>query len=114
MVGEFAIAARVTAPAAIRATPRVIGHFPEYIELGERLGSRLFSVPTHVWDAMSPAEQWAANQRFLDRGIRAGAEFIMATKREAIRLGSALEKEVSYLLQNGYQWAHDGSRLIPR
>jgi len=63
---------------------------------------------------MSSAERWAANVKFLDEGIRAGAEFVLATARSEIRSGSVLEKEVQYLLAHGYKWADNGLSLIPK
>ena len=98
--------------AAEKGASRVIGHFPEYTQLGERLGAKYFNVPTDVWSKMTGAEQWAANKTFLDRGIRAGADFILATPLSKIRKGSSLEREVKYLLENGYKVAGDGSKLM--
>jgi hypothetical protein len=106
-------AARAAAASA-RAADRVIGHYPGYVQAGEAIGAQFFEVPTAVWDKMSPVAQWAANQKFLDRGIAQGAEFVMATRREDIRAGTALAKEVSYLLDNGYQWADNGRSLVKK
>jgi hypothetical protein len=53
---------------AARIAPKqgrtVLGKFPEYMNLSEKIGARRFSIPTSVWNKMSPAQQWAANQRF--------------------------------------------------
>jgi RHS repeat-associated protein len=112
VVGAFAGRA---APSVARVTPRVIGHFDDgYLELGQQLGAKTFNVPTRIWNAMSAEAQWAANVKFLDRGIREGAEFIMATHPTAIRAGSSLAREVNYLLSHGYKWADDFSKLIPK
>jgi hypothetical protein len=100
-----------TATAATVAT-RVIGHYPEYLQVGEAIGAKTFQIPAKIWNSMSVAEQWGANQRFLDRGIREGAEFVMATRRSDIVAGSMLSREVGYLLKNGYQWAQNGLSLI--
>ncbi len=107
-LGEAAGAATVT------ATARIIGSYPGYLQAGEALGAKVFDVPAKVWSTMSEAAQWAANQRFLDRGIKEGAEFILSTLRSEIRRGSALEREVNYLLANGYRWAESGMSLIPK
>jgi hypothetical protein len=106
-------AGRAAARAAA-AVDRVIGHYPEYLQVGEAIGARAFSIAPDVWRSMSPAAQWAANKNFLDEGIAAGAEFVMATRRGDIRVGTALAKEVDYLLQRGYQWAENGLSLIPK
>lgn len=63
---------------------------------------------------MSTAAQWAANKQFLDDGIEASAEFVMATRQVDIRAGSDLAKEVKYLLDNGYRWADNGLSLTPK
>lgn len=63
---------------------------------------------------MSEPARWAANQRFLDRGISEGADFVMATRQSDIRAGSTLAREVSYLLNSGYKWAENGLSLIPK
>lgn len=59
---------RAAEDAAAATDTVVLGHYPEYLQAG----GRTFSVPTDVWDAMSPEEQWAANQKFLDRAIARG------------------------------------------
>jgi RHS repeat-associated protein len=102
------------AATAEKQTIRVIGHFPEYVETAEKLGARYFSIPEAVWRSMSDADKWTANRKYLDRAIGAGATIILATKRDAIKKGSYLEKEVEYLLANGYKWAADGVSLIPQ
>jgi hypothetical protein len=98
---------------AATATARVIGHYPEYLQVGEAIGAKTFNIPAKVWDAMSVAERWSANQTFLDRGIREGAEFVLATRRADIRAGSQTAYEVGYLLNNGYKWAENNMSLIP-
>jgi hypothetical protein len=106
-------AGRAAARAA-RAVDRVIGHHPAYLQVGEAIGAKTFNIASDVWEAMSPAAQWAANRQFLDDGIAAGAEFVMATRRSEIRAGSALAQEVRYLLDSGYKWAENGLSLIKK
>ncbi len=98
--------------AGVAANVKVIGHFPEYVELSKELGTKPFSVPKGIWDKMTAAEKWAANQKFLDRAAKAGKEFILATPIEQVRPGSFYEKEIEYLLSQGYNLAKDASRLI--
>jgi hypothetical protein len=95
-------------------TARVLGHYPEYLQVAEAIGAKAFNIPTKIWNAMSESAQWAANQKFLDRGVAQDAEFVMATARADIRAGSALVREVTYLLGHGYQWAANGMSLIPK
>jgi RHS repeat-associated protein len=91
---------------------RVLGHYPEYINLSKEMGAKAFNIPTSVWNKMSPAEQWAANQKFLDRAIAKGAEFVLATPLSAIRKGTFYEKEIQYLMSKGYKLSSDGYKLI--
>jgi len=94
------------------ATPRVLGSYPHYLQAAEGLGAKAFDVPSSIFNSWSSGAQWAANQKFLDRGIAQGAEFIMASPRNQIRDGSALAKEVGYLLDRGYGWSSGGGSLI--
>jgi hypothetical protein len=90
----------------------VLGHYPEYIELSNKLGARRFDIPADVWSKMTPAQQWAANQKFLDRLIKRGDEIILATPANQARPGSFYAKELEYLSSKGYQLGPDGARMI--
>jgi tetratricopeptide (TPR) repeat protein len=57
----------------------VLGHYPEYVQVGGNLNARIFDIPTPIYNKMSEAERWAANQKFLDRAISRGDEIILAT-----------------------------------
>jgi len=57
---------------AAKTEATVLGHYPAYTEMAEQLGARRFNVPTEFWNKMTPAEQWTANQKFLDRMISRG------------------------------------------
>ena len=89
----------------VRATTdlTVLGHYPEYVRLGEQLGARRFSVPTSVWEKMSPAQQWQANRKFLDRMMSRGGEVVLATPPGAARAGSYFSRELEYLQKRGYK-----------
>jgi len=91
----------------------VLGHYPEYVKLSNKIGARRFQIPGHIWDKMTDAERWAANRRFLDRMIRRGDNIFLATPPGKVRPGSWFEKELKYLLNRGYRISSDGSRLIP-
>jgi hypothetical protein len=65
-----------------------------------------------IWNKMSDGARWAANQKFLDRGIADGAEFVLSTHPTEIRGGTALAREVNYLLDHGYNWSSNGLSLI--
>lgn len=55
---------KVIAPAKRNSNSTVLGHHPEYSDLADRLGHRRFDIPTSVWDEMSDAQRWTANQKF--------------------------------------------------
>jgi hypothetical protein len=64
---------------------------------------------------MTDAERWAANQKFLDRGLASGDTFVLTTPIEASREGSWYWKELEYLMSQaqryGYRLSDDGKRL---
>lgn len=101
---------------AAKAAPkaRVIGHFPAYLQVAEAIGAKVFNLGRDAFEALSEAAQWSANKAFLDDAIKEGAEIVMATRKADIRSGSILEREVGYLLDNGYKWAKDGKSLVPK
>ncbi len=79
------------APVTQRAGPRgvsVLGHYPGYKDLAQSIGARYFNVPQHVWERMTPAQQWAANQKFLDRLAARGDTIILSTRASQARPGS--------------------------
>lgn len=80
--------------------------------MSEKLGTKPFSIPDDIWNKMTKAEQWAANQKFLDRAIAKGAEFNLATPIDKVRPGSFLEKEINYLLSQGYKFINNGTKLV--
>lgn len=61
---------------------------------------------------MSSAEQWAANQKFLDRMITRGDDIILATPLNKVRPGSYFAKELEYLASKGYRPSAGGTKLI--
>lgn len=91
----------------------VLGKYPEYIEMAEELGARRFNVPADVWNNMTSAEQWAANQKFLDRTILQGDQIILSNPVKNINeVSGAFRKELDYLIQKGFKLTDDGKRLI--
>jgi hypothetical protein len=61
---------------------------------------------------MSPVEQWAANQKFLDRMILRGDNIRLATKLNKVKPGSFFQKELNYLFDKGYKLSSDGLSLV--
>ena len=111
--GAVVVASRVAAEAGAGGGRIVLGHYPEYVQLGEKLGARTFSMPIEVFDAMSAEEQWAANQAFLDDAISQGSEIHLATPANAAREGSFYERELQYMQSRGYSVSSDGTMLVP-
>ena len=103
----------VAAETATSADTIVLGHFPEYVDVAKATGGRTFQVPTKVWDSMSSEQQWAANQKFLDRAIARGSNVQLATAADAAREGSFFEKELQYMQSQGYTVAPDGMSVRP-
>lgn len=91
----------------------VIGRFPEYLEVAERLGARRFDVPSEIWSKMTSEERWAANAKFLDGAIARGDEFVLASPLSAATEGTTFLREVRYLLARGYRLSSDATRLLP-
>ena len=92
----------------------ILGHNPAYVSLATNSGGNYFSVPNGIWNAMTPVEQWAANQKFLDRMISSGSDIVLATPLTQVRTGSWFERELVYLASKGYVPSPDGARLIKR
>jgi hypothetical protein len=66
----------------------VIGRFPFYLRLGERLKAKVFNFPQNQWLAMTPEQRWAINREFLDAAIAAGEQIILECAPEKVPLGS--------------------------
>ncbi|MFM6603607.1 MAG: RHS repeat domain-containing protein, partial [Dolichospermum sp.] len=96
-----------------KAGKTVLGHYPEYKHLADSLDARNFNIPENIWNKMSDAERWTANQKFLDRTISKGDEIILATPLDKVRPGSYYAKELEYLASKGYKPSADGTKLIP-
>jgi RHS repeat-associated protein len=92
---------------------RTLGHYPDYVDLAGTTGAKHFSVPDDVWDKMSPAQQWAANRKFLDRGIANGDTFLLATPVDVMRTNSWYAEELNYLMSRGYTFNSAGNAMIP-
>ena len=84
-----------------------------YEKVAAELGYNSFQVSDEVWVAMSAAEKWAANSKFLDEVVAAGDEIIFS-KRVAAISGEAgfFRKELEYLVEKGYRLAADGLGMI--
>jgi RHS repeat-associated protein len=92
----------------------VLGRFPAYTNLAEKIGARVFKVPMEAWNKMTPAQQWGANKTFLDRAIARGAAFRLASPASEARAGTFFAKELEYLKGKGYELSNDGMALAKK
>jgi RHS repeat-associated protein len=91
----------------------VIGKYPNYLKVADQIGAKRFNIPTNVWNKMTEAERWIANQKFLDRAISRGGDVMLDRPiKEISSVSGALRKELNYLSQRGYELSRDGSRMI--
>ena len=89
----------------------VIGHNPDYVDLAKIINGNVFNIPSGIWNQMTAAEQWEANQRFLDQAIARGDIIILATPVNQARPDSTYAKELQYLMKKGYTVSSDGNRF---
>lgn len=106
-------AGKSTAAAKRASGFTVLGHHPEYSKMADTLGHRRFEVPEAVWNRMTDAQKWAANQKFLDRTISRGDAIVLSTPLDKVRPGSYFARELEYLSSKGYVPSADGTRLVP-
>jgi len=91
----------------------VLGKFPDYLKLADELGAKRFNIPSDVWSKMNKAEQWEANQKFLDRMIARGDEIILSNPVKNINdVSGAFRNELDYLTGKGFRLSEDGTRMI--
>ena len=85
----------------------VIGNYPDYIDVSDRLGARRFDIG-RAWDALpDAAARWDANKFFLDNMLRAGDTFVWATDRRSVRPGTWLLRETYYLRSRNVSFPSD-------
>jgi RHS repeat-associated protein len=91
----------------------VLGKTGSYEKLASELGANRFSIPTEIWNEMSEAERWAANQKFLDRMIARGDEIVLSNRVTDINeVTGYFRKELDYLINNGFKLSADGLRMV--
>ncbi len=85
------------------------------MNLAEEIGAKRFNVPNEVWNEMTKAEQWTANQKFLDRMIKRGDDIILSNPVKNIDdVSGAFRQELDYLIDKGFRLSKDGSRMITK
>lgn len=75
----------------------VLGHFPGYITLSDKLGARRFDVGPSAWAGMGTAMAWMANRHFLNAMIHAGDSFVLSVNPRLVRPGTWLFRELVHL-----------------
>jgi hypothetical protein len=106
-------ARRPSAAKGAGAGKTVLGKFPDYVNLADDLAARRFSIPTKIWNKMTPAEQWAANRKFLDRMISRGDEIILSNPVKNVSEATGwFGRELNYLVEQGFRLSADGTRMI--
>jgi len=81
----------------------VIGHYPDYLDLGAALDAIVFDLPQDRFAAMDNEAIWLENRAFLDAAIKQSARIILATPPDLVRPGSFLARELAYLMERGYR-----------
>lgn len=83
------------------------------MKLANELGAKRFNIPIDFWNKMSKAEQWAANQKFLDHMIARGNDIILSNHVKNINdVSGAFRQELDYLVRNGFRLSSDGARMV--
>lgn len=91
----------------------VLGKYPEYLSLAQKLGANRFTIPIHIWNSMTTSQQWTANLRFLDRAIARGDKIILSTRVTNINsITGWFRKELDYLISKGYKLSKNGTYLF--
>ena len=103
-------AARIAA--SERQVTAVLGKFenkPNFQRVAEHLGVKSLNIPQHIYDKMTPAQQWVANQKMLDRAIARGGDFLFDKPIKDINsVTGGLRKELNYLSEKGFRLSSDG------
>jgi len=71
-----------------------------------------FQILPEILDAMTVAEQEAANFQFLDIAVSRGDKIILSNSAFEAKVGTSFYKELQYLYNKGYKAAADGLSLI--
>lgn len=62
---------------------------------------------------MSKAEQWTANQKFLDRMIARGDDIVLSNPVKNINdVSGAFRQELNYLIEKGFKLSSDGTKMV--
>jgi hypothetical protein len=87
----------------------VLGRYPAYVELAERLGARSFNVAIGIWEGLTATERWDLNRAFIESAIADGCSFLLASPIEDAEPGTFYRRELDYLAARGYVAHFDGA-----
>ena len=88
----------------------LLGRYADgYVNLGGIVGADTFSIPQSVWETMTPAQQLAANQEFLDSAIANGSTIMFSSDPALAPASSGLAWEYDYLVQQGFKVVQDAN-----
>ena len=79
----------------------VLGSFPAYIELSDKLGARRFDLGSLTWVALGAAGHWTANREFLDQMVDTGDHFVFSNDPGMARPGTWFFRELAHLSSRG-------------
>lgn len=80
----------------------VLGSFPHYIALSDKLGARRFDLGPSTWAVLgSGSARWTANREFLDAMIKANDHFVFSNDPRLARPGTWFFRELAYLRSQG-------------
>lgn len=90
----------------------VLGHYPEYVELTDKIQAESMQIPMEEWGRMTPEEQWNTTAGFLDNAADRGLIFRLATPLDRARPESFYVREVTHVLSRGFRVSPDGLWLV--
>ena len=91
----------------------VLGRYPNYLQVANDVGGNVFNLDPSIYNAMSPTEQWAANQSFLDEAIAGGDTFYLADPWANAGPGTNYLRELQYLFSKGFTLSLYQNYLLP-
>jgi len=85
----------------------VIGPRATYRQFAQQIGAKFLDVTDEAWT-------WEKNLKFLAEVVKRGDDVVFAGKfdPDLLRPNTALAKEIDYLIEHGYQWVADKSKLV--
>ena len=99
---------------ATGSSATVLGRYPVYLEYASKVNANVFCIAKNVWNSMSEAARWAANQAFLYKAVQAGQKFTLTSNAYTAKPGTYFYKEIQFLLNHGYKIVEYGWAMIKK